>query len=154
MSNAPVAIAAEGIDTQKLVQDIRERVAKRMDAGDYRDARIALAERTNLANLQSEEAFLSFYLDCLRDAVFVDISDFDIVERRARFTSLLILLKRTIWKALKFYTYRLWSQQNQINGLLLAALEGMEIRYRDRTAELEKRIRDLEVSKTEPDAEA
>ena len=42
----------------------------------------------------------------------------EIYERRARFTKPLVVLKRAIWKLLKFYTYRLWSQQNQVNGLL------------------------------------
>ena len=53
-------------------------------------------------------------------------------------------LKTVLWKLLKFYTYRLWSQQNQVNGLLMTALEGMEEQTVARTAALEKRIAELE----------
>ncbi|MDP6491683.1 MAG: hypothetical protein QGG69_07950, partial [Kiritimatiellia bacterium] len=57
---------------------------------------------------------------------------------------LLVSLKKTIWGLLKFYTYRLWTQQNQINGLLLSALESAEQKHRKRVQELEKRIAALE----------
>lgn len=137
-------IHAPGIDAAKLVADIRATVAEKIRAGRYTDARIARAERANLQNLRNEEEFLDFYLECLRDAVFVDISDFDIVERRASFSKLLIALKRTIWKLLKFYTYRLWSQQNLVNGLLLSAIETAENRNRERIRQLEERLAKLE----------
>ncbi len=144
-------IGAPAIDTGRLVEEIRATVAAKRKQGVYTDARIARAERTNLMNLRDEEDFLPFYLDCLRDAVFVDIGDFEIYEQRHRFTRALVWLKRTIWKLLKFYTYRLWSQQNQVNGLLLSAVESTEERYRrkldeqqTRTKELEKRIAQLE----------
>lgn len=137
-------IGAPGIDVSKIVQEIQASVAEKTEKGVYTDARVARAERTNLENLKDEENFLIFYLDCLRDAVFVDISDFEIFERRTRFSRLFIALKRLIWKLLKFYTYRLWSQQNQVNGLLLSAIESTESRYRDKIKELEQRIARLE----------
>ena len=139
-------VGAEGVDVDAIVAQIRERVSAGMKAGSYADPRVALAERSNLANLKDEESYLAFYLECLRDAVFVDISDFEIFERRARFSRLLVALKKVIWNLLKFYTYRLWSQQNQVNGLLLSAVESTESRYRDKVAELEKRIAVLEAA--------
>ena len=146
-TEAPVIeIGADGIDTEAIVEDIRARVSEKMAAGVYRDARVAKAERANLSNMRDEDQFLEFYLDCLRDAVFVDISDFEIVERRSCFNRPLVALKRTIWKLLKFYTYRLWSQQNLVNGLLLSAVEGTEARSRERIAALEKRLAELEAA--------
>ena len=115
-----------------------------MAMGVYTDVRVARAEKANLANLKDETGFLGFYLDCLREAVYVDISDFEITERRGLFTRSLVTLKTLIWKLLKFYTYRLWSQQNQVNGLLLSAMEGVEERNRDRISALEKRVAQLE----------
>lgn len=142
--NSLFTIGAPGIDTQKIVDDIRATVASKREQGVYTDARVARAERTNLMNLRDEKDFLPFYLDCLRDAVFVDISDFEIYEQRQRFTRAFVWLKRTIWKFLKFYTYRLWSQQNQVNGLLLSAVESTEERYRHRLDEQQARIEALE----------
>jgi hypothetical protein len=144
MSEPDIEISAPGVDVQRVMEEIRATVARKMAEGAYNDPRIARAERLNLASLHSEEQFLAFYLDCLRSAVFVDISDFEIVERRTRFSRPLIALKRVIWKLLKFYTYRLWSQQNQVNGLLLAAVEGMQSSHAEKVRRLEQRIEELE----------
>lgn len=71
-------IGATGVDTAAIVADIRAAVAEKTARGVYTDPRIARAERTNLMNLRDEEHFLAFYLECLREAVFVDINDFEI----------------------------------------------------------------------------
>lgn len=144
MSEPSVRIGANGVDTEALVREIRERAARKREAGVYADARVARAELHNLLNMREDEGFLDFYLNTLRDAVCVDINDFEIVERRVRFTRILVLLKRVIWKLLCFYTYRLWSQQNQINGLLLSAVETTASHCRERIEALERRVSELE----------
>jgi hypothetical protein len=138
------AVGADGVDAEALVRDIRATVERKTREGAYNDPRIARAERANLANLRDDDEFLAFYLECLRDAVFVDINDFEIHERRTLFARPLVTLKRGIWKLLKFYTYRLWSQQNDVNGLLLAAIEASESRYREKIAALERRLAEIE----------
>ena len=144
MSDSIFTVGTAGLDVAKIVEDIRKSVADKKSKGMYSDPRVALAERTNLANLKDEDEFLTFYLECLRDAVFVDINDFEILERRTTMGGLFIALKKVIWKLLKFYTYRLWSQQNQVNGLLLAAMEAQEHRNRDKIKELQERVAKLE----------
>jgi len=140
----PIQIGASGAEAEDIVRQIRERVAQRRARGEYDDATVARAERYNLANLKDDAEFLERYLACLRQAVQVDINDFEIVERRARFAPLLKRLKRGIWSLLRFYTYRLWSQQNQVNGMLLAATEIIATRDQERLDRLEARIRELE----------
>ena len=145
MSAPPIlSIGAPGLDVDRLVADLQATADRKMKDGVYNDARVARAEKTNLVNLRGSDDFLSFYLTCLRDAVFVDISDYEIHERRRFFSRLLVAFKKTVWKLLKFYTYRLWSQQNQVNGLLVTALEGMEEQNTARIAALETRIAELE----------
>ena len=144
MTDSLFQIGAHDIDTQAIVEQIKETVAQKRQHGIYDDPAIARAERANLDNLKDEDEFLAFYLECLQNSIFVDISDFEIRERRTRFACFFIRLKRTIWNLLKFYTYRLWSQQNQINGLLLFAIEGMESRHMERILKLEERIKVLE----------
>jgi hypothetical protein len=144
MSEPILSFGAPGIDVDRLVADLQATAERKMKDGVYADARVARAERTNLVHLRGSDDFLSFYLSCLREAVFIDISDFEIRERRRFFGPLLVALKKTIWNLLKFYTYRLWSQQNQVNGLLVTALEGIEEQYSARIAALEKRIAQLE----------
>lgn len=143
--NKPVfEIGAPGLDTAKIVEEIQAAVSKKIDDGVYADARIARAERTNLVNLRGEDQFLGFYLKCLHDAVFVDISDFEIRERRRFFAPMLIRFKKVIWGLLKFYTYRLWSQQNQINGLIVTAIEGLDEKHATKIKQLEERVAKLE----------
>ena len=141
------SIGAKGVDAEKIMAEIKARVAEKTARGAYRDMRIALAERTNLVNLSDDESFLKYYLECLRSAVFVDINDFEIRERRRFGAGLLVVFKKIIWNFLKFYTYRLWSQQNQVNGLLVTALEGLDEKYRNRLRDLERRLAALEEEK-------
>ena len=140
-------IGAEGVDVEHLMAEIQATVARKIKRGVYHDAHIAQAERTNLANLQDDETFLRYYLDCLRNAVFIDINDFEIRERRRLGAGMLVGLKKILWKLLKFYTYRLWSQQNQVNGMLVTALEGLDEKYRKRLRDLERRLAALEEEK-------
>ena len=145
MSETPIlTIGAPGLDVDRLVADLQATADRKMKEGAYADARVARAEKTNLVHLRGSDDFITFYLSCLRDAVFVDISDFEIRERRRFFGPVLVTLKKTIWKLLKFYTYRLWSQQNQVNGLIITGLEGMEEQAGARLAALDKRIAELE----------
>ena len=145
MSATPVlTIGASGLDVDRLVADLQATVDRKARDGAYADARVARAEKTNLVNLRGSDDFLTFYLTCLRDAVFIDISDFEIRERRRFFGPLLVAFKTVVWKLLKFYTYRLWSQQNQVNGLVITALEGLEEQSSARIAALEKRLVELE----------
>ena len=139
-----LSIGAPGLDVSRLVADLQATVDRKARDGAYADARVARAEKTNLVHLRGSDDFITFYLACLRDAVFVDISDFEIRERRRFLGPLLVAFKTVVWKLLKFYTYRLWSQQNQVNGLLMTALEGMEEQSAARVAALEKRIVELE----------
>jgi hypothetical protein len=138
------SIGAAGVDAEAIVTAIGARVAEKKARGDYDDLTAAMAERFNFDEIKDDDEFLPLYLQSLQQAIFVDIGDFEIIERRARLSTVLIKFKKTIWSLLKFYTYRLWSQQNQVNGLLLNTLESIESRDRNRTATLEKRVAELE----------
>jgi hypothetical protein len=137
-------IGADGVDTDAIITAIQQRVAEKKARGEYDDLTAAMAERFNFDEIKNDDEFLPLYLQSLQQAVYIDIGDFEITERRARFSKPLIKLKQTIWSLLKFYTYRLWSQQNQVNGLLLNTLESLESRDRERTTALEKRVAELE----------
>ncbi len=149
MNDSLFEIGAPGVDVEALVARIRERVAEKKRQDVYADTRIVRAERANLSALKDDDEFLALYLECLRDAVFVDINDFEIVERRSRFACFFVSVKRLIWNGLKFYTYRMWTQQNQVNGLFLSALDCLEARHRERVQALEKRIAELEKAAAE-----
>jgi hypothetical protein len=141
-------IGADGVDAEKIVREIQAAVTRKGEDGAYADARIARAERANLANLKDDEEFLAYYLRSLREAAFVDINDYDIRERRdTALAPLLVRLKKTIWSLLRFYTYRLWSQQNTVNGLIVTGIESLDEKYAAKTKQLEARIAQLEKGK-------
>lgn len=140
----PVEINAPGVNVEKLMEEIERTVEQKAADGVYADARIARAERANLLNLRKDEEFFAFYLRTLHEAVFVDINDFTIYERRSFFAPALVAMKKTIWKLLKFYTYRLWSQQNTVNGQLVTGIECLEEQYNERIKRLDARIAALE----------
>lgn len=144
MNECPVTIGANGVDADRIVLEIRKTVAEKMQSGAYAGAQLARAERYNLVNLKKDESFFDVYMESLREAVFVDINDFEIRERRGSAAFVLVPLKKMIWKLLKFYTYRMWSQQNQVNGLLLSAIEEIEKKYRAQIRGLEERLARLE----------
>ena len=144
--NPAISIGADGIDAGAVVAQIQAEVARKRAAGAYDEARVARAERNNLLTLKDDASFMEQYLLCLRQIVQVDINDFEIIEKRGRFAPALVRIKKAIWKLLKFYTFRLWSQQNQTNALLLAAVEIMETRHRREIAGLRERIAKLEGS--------
>ena len=137
-------IGADGIDAHKVVEEILASVADKRAQGVYDEQLAARAEKNNLLTIKDDEAFMDQYLVCLRQIVPVDINDFEILERRSRFAPVSKAVKKVIWKMLKFYTYRLWSQQNQTNGVLLAAVETLVRRYRKDIAALKARIAELE----------
>ena len=138
-------IGADGVDAEQVVREIRAAVERKAGEGVYRDARVARAERTNLIHFKNDGEFLDFYIAALREAAFVDINDFEIRERRGGLPGrLLVKLKRTIWVLLKFYTYRLWSQQNLINGLFVTGIESLGEKSEARIRALEARVAELE----------
>lgn len=144
MTEPVVEFGAQGIDTAGIVEEIRATVERKMRDGLYADVRVAAAERTQLAALRDEDAFADYYLQCLREAALVDINDFEIRERRAAGAFLLVRLKKAIWALLRFYTYRLWSQQNQVNSLIVTGLESQDARSAARIRALEARLAALE----------
>lgn len=139
-----VSIGADGIDAEKIVAELKAIVEEKRRQGAWDDPRIARAEKHNLLNLKDDEEFLANYLTCLRQIVQVDINDFEIYERRPRFAKLLVKLKKSIWGLLRFYTYRLWSQQNQVNAVLFSAIELLTRRNADHVKALETRVALLE----------
>ena len=144
-SNMPeLQIGADGIDAEAIVAELKARVEEKRRQGAWDDPRIARAEKHNILNLKDDDEFLTNYLACLRQIVQVDINDFEIYERRARFAKFFVKLKKGIWCLLRFYTYRLWSQQNETNAILFSAIDLLSQRGADRTRRLEKRVAELE----------
>jgi hypothetical protein len=134
----------ENINAEDIVAQVQKKVEQNMEDGIYQDPMIAAAEKHRLINVKGIEDFTPYFMSCLKASINIDINDFEIVEKRSKFSKILIKVKTIIWKSLKFYTYRMWSQQNYVNSLLLSALETVEQNHRIQIEALEKRIETLE----------
>jgi hypothetical protein len=143
-SEAILTIGADGHDGARVEADLRDRVARKTRAGAYAGAAIPAAGRIELPFRRRTQSSNAFFLRCLREAARVDICDFEIRERRARLAPLLVRLKRAVWSLLRFYTYRLWSQQNEVNSLLVTGIESVREECTARTEALEARVAALE----------
>ena len=51
-----------------------------------------------------------------------------------------MLLKKLIWKLLKFYTYRLFSQQKEFNCQVVNAITSLNKRWEEEIEEIKKRL--------------
>ncbi len=139
-----IHIAALGVDSGTLVQTLKDTVERKRRDGAYVKAGLDDESLGSPLAGGDNAAFLTSYMEHLRANVFVDITDFDIKERRTQFRRPLVKIKKAIWGMLRFYTYRLWSQQNEINALLLAAAEGIHDQQRKHITQLEARVSELE----------
>ena len=131
-------------DLKTIMNEIRATVERKRAEGAYDDERIARAERLNVERLKDEDSFVDFYLDGLHHIFLVNINDFPIRTHRGLLGAPIVLLKKTIWKMLKFYTYRLFSQQNQINGQIVCALDGLNKKVNRRLEKIEERLARIE----------
>ena len=147
-----LTIGADGHDGARLEADLRDRIARKARDGAYAGAAVPASGRIELPFRRRTQTSNAFFLRCLREAARVDICDFEIRERRARLAPLLVRLKRAVWSLLRFYTYRLWSQQNEVNSLLVTGIESVREECTARTESLEARIAAIEQNAAAPPA--
>jgi hypothetical protein len=141
-----LTVYAANIDQEMAANEILASARKRHAQANLPMERLLSSRVQSPAGFQNNTDFIKALLSTLQDTAFVDIGDFEIIERRQRWSRPLIALKKTIWSLLRFYTFRLWSQQNEVNGFLLAALQGIHEDANDRITKLENRIAELETS--------
>jgi hypothetical protein len=132
------------VNADALEQRLRERAAARAGLSAGGTELDEIVRKFDLKSVRNEEEFLRFFMDRLQELHQVDINDFPIQSHRGLVGRPIRLLKSTLWKLLKFYTYRLFSQQNQINAQLAAALDALLRKSEDRIRKLEARIAELE----------
>ena len=144
MTESDIKIGADGIDAEEIVRKIRERAEERRKSGVFDMDAVARGELFNISAIRDDAEFFDRYIASLGVVFNVDINDYEIVEHRSRLAPLLKRFKKGIWSILKFYTYRLWSQQNQVNKFFHAGMELMAKRDGEQFKKMQARINDLE----------
>ena len=112
-------VTAPALDAEAIVAEVRKRAAARRGAGgESVRPPAALDYEKNL----KEEDFLRYYLQVVERLGDVNYGDFEIVSKGGPFGRLEVLLKKTIWKLMRFYTYRLFSQQREFDCQVAQAM--------------------------------
>ena len=109
-------ITGDAINVTEIMEKLKRRVKEKREAGLYDKYNLSKASRLGIDEIQSEEEFLEYYLKLIEETSDVDISDFEIVSKGGLPGRFIVGLKTVIWKLLKFYTYRLFSQQKEFNA--------------------------------------
>ena len=115
-------LSAPAIDAEALVGRIRERVEEKRRSGAYEGYDLEGVAALDFERELSEEDFLRYYLQVVERLSDVNYGDFEIVSKGGPFGRLEVLLKKSIWKLLRFYTYRLFSQQREFDCQVAEAL--------------------------------
>ncbi len=131
------------IDTEAIMANIRQRVEEKRHTGVYDRYNLSAIKAIEMDNLKSDEAYLDYYLRTIWRAADIDLGDFPIPCKTPVIGKPVVMLKKIIWQLLKFYTFRLFSQQKDFNAKIVSIVEGLNRKMDRRTAVLEDRIENL-----------
>jgi len=119
-------IGAEGVDVKKIMAEIEERVARKKEAGIYDCYDLSRIETLELSKIKSEAEYLNYLMKVIQQTWDIDIGDFPIYSKGGIFGKPAVMFKKIIWKLLKFYTYRLFSQQKEFNCQVANAISSLK----------------------------
>ena len=129
-------IHGDGIDANIIMEEIKKRVADKKKAGAYQRYNLEGLAAKDIRQLETEKDFLNYYLELVRHTCDIDIGDFDIPSKGGMWGKPVARFKRLVWVILRFYTYRLFSQQKEFNFQLVNAITSLS----KRIDELEEKL--------------
>jgi len=129
-------IKAKDIDVAVIMQEIKDRVEKKKKEGIYDKYNLEHVVVKDVAELKTEKDFLNYYLELIQHTCDIDIGDFEIPSKGGFLGKPMAKFKRLIWIILRFYTYRLFSQQKEFNFQLVNTIMSLN----KRIEELEKKL--------------
>ena len=132
-------IGADGVDVKKIMQEIEERVARKKAAGVYDKYDLSRIAALELSSVKSEADFLDYSLKVIQHNFYIDIGYFQIYSKGGILGAPAVWLKKTIWKMLKFYTYRLFSQQKEFNCQVANAICSLKAKVDAELTAIKKR---------------
>lgn len=130
-------IKTPGVDVKELMRQIEERIAEKKAQGIYEKYNLKNVAQLEMENVKDETEYLQWLLKVLDRSWDINIGDPQIVNKGGLFGKPQVWLKKIIWQLMKFYTYRLFSQQKEFNsqavialGLLSKRIEKLEERLK------------------------
>lgn len=132
------------IDLAAIDAEIRFKIRQRQELCVYDHFDMSKVTHYILRNIQNREEYLPLHLKAIANSWVLDINDFEILRKKGGITGLLeFISKKIIWKLMKFYTFRLFSQQREYNFQISNATLILEKKYNDKLAMLEEELKKL-----------
>jgi len=141
------AIESDGLDVDSIMREIKQRVEKKKSAGVYDKYNLEGLTVKDIQQIKNEGDFLNYYIELIQNTCDIDIGDFQIPSKGGIFGRPIAKLKRFVWIMLRFYTYRLFSQQKEFNFQLVNTLISINKKLDGRVKELEDRLKQFEDKK-------
>lgn len=150
------SINIDSMDVDEIVRAVKQRVEKKRAAGVYNKYNLVGITRLEIAQAKSEEDFLRYHLKSLRKSWEIDIGDFEIPSKGGLLGRPAVWLKKVVWFLLKFYTFRMFTQQRDFNLQVVNTLQSLNAKI-DKLSEQVKLAlppdKSPENSRREPSAE-
>ncbi|EKD27426.1 MAG: hypothetical protein ACD_79C00726G0001 [uncultured bacterium] len=136
------------IKVSEIMKEINSCIKLRKELGVYDHHDFSRLTQINLQKISDKDLYLSEHLKALKNSWAVDINDFEILTKQSGILRILeVLLKKVIWKMLKFYTYRLFVQQREYNFQLSNAVHNINNLYSSKIDELNSLLIQLKKKK-------
>ncbi len=127
------------IDIRKIMETIDKRIEEKKKAGFYEKYDLSRVHNLEIEKISDDRDFLEYYLKVLRQTYDINIGDFEIHSKGGFLGKPVVCLKKIIWNLLKFYTYRLFSQQKEFNAQITNAVISLNEKLDRTIAEINKK---------------
>ncbi len=114
MNDCFFSIEGTSFDINEINEEIMNNISEKEKNGiyDFNDKKTEI----DFLDIKNEDQFMKYHINIIQETWAIDINDFDIPAGKGIKGKMFVLLKKIIWKLLKFYTYRLFSQQIEFNS--------------------------------------
>lgn len=132
-----------GPEAENLYQEIQKAIEEKEKKGVYALHSLSGDMKVDFLDLQNDGQFLEYYLKVIKRTWAVDINDFEIQKKKGFKGKAEWALKKIIWKLLKFYTYRIFSQQIEFNSQIKNTVLVMHKKFSEKIESIEKEILEI-----------
>ncbi len=115
-------IKTPGIDVREIMREIQERIEEKKKQGVYNRYNLDRVTKLEIENIKGDVEYLQWLMKVLNQSWDVNIGDPQIVNKGGLLGKPEVWLKKIIWHLMKFYTFRLFSQQKEFNSQVVMAL--------------------------------
>lgn len=130
-------------DQDKIQDEINNCISQKEKSGAYVNLNLSSDNKLDFTDITNEDKFTEYYLKVIKRTWAIDINDFEITRKNGLKGFLEFNLKKIIWKLLKFYTYRLWSQQIEFNSQIKNSLIAIHNDFNAKISRIKKEIDQL-----------